>query len=73
MLCTFGRILRKDHSSQIKYDILIEKFSLEASQTLFIDDRRENVDAAAEKGIEVFHFDRNDYAGSCEKLREMLL
>jgi HAD superfamily hydrolase (TIGR01509 family) len=55
------------------YDILLEKFSLDASQTLFIDDRRENVDAAAEKGIEVFHFDRNDYAGSCEKLREMLL
>ena len=55
------------------YDILLEKFSLDASQTLFIDDRRENVDAAAEKGIEVFHFDRNDYVGSCEKLREMLL
>jgi HAD superfamily hydrolase (TIGR01509 family) len=55
------------------YDILLEKFSLEASQTLFIDDRRENVDAAAEKGIEVFHFDRSDYASSCEKLRDMLL
>lgn len=55
------------------YDILLEKFSLDASQTLFIDDRRENVDAAAKKGIGAFHFDRNDYAGSCERLREMLL
>ena len=55
------------------YDILLDKFSLEASQTLFIDDRRENIDAAATKGINVFHFDRNDYEGSCVKLREILL
>ncbi len=55
------------------YDILLDRFSLDASQTLFIDDRRENVDAALAKGIGAFHFDRNDYAGSCQVLREMLL
>ena len=55
------------------YDILLEKFSLDAEETIFIDDRRENVDAAAAKGISVFHFDRNDYEGSCARLRDILL
>ena len=55
------------------YDILLDKFSLDASETIFIDDRRENVDAAMAKGISAFHFDRNDYEGSCECLREILL
>ncbi len=55
------------------YDILIDRFSLVPSETLFIDDRRENVEAAEAKGINAYHFDRNDYEGSCVKLREMLL
>ena len=55
------------------YDILLEKFSLDSEETIFIDDRRENVDAAAAKGISVFHFDRNDYEGSCARLRDILL
>ena len=55
------------------YDLLLERFSLEPAETIFIDDRRENIDAAEAKGIQAFHFDRNDYAGSCERLREILL
>lgn len=55
------------------YDILVDRFSLVPSETLFIDDRRENVEAAEAKGINAYHFDRNDYEGSCVKLREMLL
>ena len=55
------------------YDILLEKFSLNAAETIFIDDRLENVAAAEAKGITAFHFDRNDYEGSCLRLREMLL
>ena len=55
------------------YDLLLERFSLEPEETIFIDDRRENIDAAEAKGIQAFHFDRNDYAGSCERLREILL
>ena len=55
------------------YDVLLERFSLEPSETIFIDDRRENIDAAEAKGISAFHFDRNDYAGSCDRLREILL
>ena len=55
------------------YDILLDRFALEPSETLFIDDRKENVEAAETKGINAFHFDRNDYESSCVKLREMLL
>ena len=55
------------------YDLLLERFDLDPSETIFIDDRKENVDAAAAKGIATFHFDRNDYEGSCERLREILL
>lgn len=55
------------------YDLLLKRFDLDPAETIFIDDRKENVDAAAEKGITTFHFDRNDYEGSCERLREILL
>ena len=55
------------------YDLLLKRFELNPAETIFIDDRKENVDAAAAKGIATFHFDRNDYEGSCEKLREILL
>lgn len=55
------------------YDILLSRYNLQPQQTLFIDDREENVAAAAEKGIATFHFDRNDYEGSCEQLRNILL
>ena len=55
------------------YDLLLERFSLEPTETFFIDDRKENIEAAEAKGISAFHFDRNDYAGSCERLREILL
>ena len=40
---------------------------------LFIDDRKENVEAAAAKGIRTVHFNRMDYEGSCRELRKMLL
>lgn len=55
------------------YGLLLERFDLDPAETIFIDDRKENVDAAAAKGIATFHFDRNDYEGSCERLREILL
>jgi HAD superfamily hydrolase (TIGR01509 family) len=55
------------------YDLLLKRFDLDPAETIFIDDRKENVDAAAAKGIATFHFDRNDYEGSCERLRKILL
>jgi HAD superfamily hydrolase (TIGR01509 family) len=55
------------------FDLLLQRFDLDPAQTLFIDDRKENVEAAALKGINTMHFDRMDYEGSCRELRKMLL
>ena len=55
------------------YRTLLEEYALEASETMFIDDRKENVEAAATLGIIPFHFDRDDAATSCARLRELLL
>ncbi len=55
------------------YDLLLQRFNLNPTETLFIDDRKENVEAAAAKGISTVHFNRMDYEGSCLSLREMLL
>ena len=55
------------------FDLLLQRFDLNPADTLFIDDRKENVEAAAKKGIHIVHFDRMDYEGSCRELRKMLL
>jgi len=55
------------------YDVLIGRFSLDASRTMFIDDRAENVYMGEQKGITGFHFNRDDYDKSCAELREILL
>ena len=55
------------------YDVLIDRFSLDASRTMFIDDRAENVLMGEQKGITGFHFNRDDYDRSCAELREILL
>ena len=55
------------------YDILLCRYNLLPEETIFIDDREENVVAAQEKGITIFHFNRDDYEGSCAQLRTMLL
>ena len=55
------------------YDLLLDRFALDPSETIFIDDRIENIEAAAQKGIGTFHFDRNDYEENCKRLREILL
>jgi HAD superfamily hydrolase (TIGR01509 family) len=54
------------------YSLLLDKFSLDPLQTMFIDDRKENVVAAAELGIVPFHFDRNNPEQSCNQIRELL-
>ncbi len=53
------------------YEILLDRFGLDPAETLFIDDRRSNLEAAAAFGIATFHF--RDPASSCAQLREMLL
>ena len=54
------------------YSLLLERYNLEPEQTMFIDDRKENTDAAAELGIVPFHFDRNNPEKRCEQLRYLL-
>lgn len=54
------------------YSLLLERFNLDPSQTMFIDDRKENVVAAAELGIVPFHFDRKNPEHSCKQIREFL-
>lgn len=47
------------------YAYLLKKYRLEAGECLFIDDRQENIDGAAEAGMQV-HLFRNDYVGIAE-------
>ena len=54
------------------YEYLISHCKLEPSETIFIDDRKDNVDAAAEVGLQTMHFDRNDAAESCQRLRKLI-
>ena len=55
------------------YEILLERYGLDASETLFVDDRAANIEAAAAVGIHGFLFDHRDPAASCTALRERLL
>ena len=55
------------------YARLEERYGIEPSETLFIDDRRANVEAAIRRGWGGYHFDAKDPAKSCEELRKMLL
>ena len=54
------------------YEYLISHCKLEPSETIFIDDRKDNVDAAAEVGLQTMHFDRNDAEQSCQRLRKLI-
>ena len=55
------------------YRILLDRYGLAPEETLFIDDRPANLEAAARFGIHGFLFDHRDPAASCAGLRERLL
>ena len=55
------------------YRILLDRYGLKPEESLFIDDRPANVEAAERLGIRGFHFDHKDPQQSCRQLREMLL
>ena len=55
------------------YEILLERYGLKPSETLFIDDREANIEAAAALGIHGFLFDHRDPASAREALRSRLL
>ena len=55
------------------YRRLVERYGLNVSETLFIDDRKENVEAARNEGWEGFNFNPRNPEESCATLREILL
>lgn len=55
------------------YRILLERYGLNGAETLFIDDREANVEAARRCGLGGFLFNHRDPAASCRELRRLLL
>lgn len=55
------------------YEILLERYGLNPSETLFIDDRQANLDAASRFGLETCLFRYKEPEASCCELRRMLL
>ena len=55
------------------YEAVLERYGLKASESLFLDDRIENVNAAIECGIGGLLIDKDDQQSSCEVLRQLLL
>ncbi|MDE6046168.1 MAG: HAD family phosphatase, partial [Alistipes sp.] len=55
------------------YEILLERYGLDPSETLFIDDRPANIAAAAQLGIRGKLFDARHPEATCGELREELL
>lgn len=55
------------------YEILLERFALKPDETLFVDDRPLNLEAAARFGIHTQLFDPANPAATCEVLRRRLL
>lgn len=54
------------------YRRLIERYGLNPSETLFIDDRKANVEAAVAEGWGGYHFDARNPEVSCEELRRII-
>ena len=55
------------------FQLLLNRYSLDASECLFIDDRIDNIEASEREGICGFHFDRHNPQASCDLLARMLL
>lgn len=55
------------------YEILLERYGLQPDETLFVDDRRANIEAAEAMGIHGRLFNSHDPESSCEALRQELL
>jgi HAD superfamily hydrolase (TIGR01509 family) len=55
------------------YKILVDRYDLNPEETLFIDDRKSNIEAAQNAGICGYHFNAHNPESSCDELRRMLL
>ena len=54
------------------YQYLLDRCNLAPAETIFIDDRLDNVEVAAELGITPFHFDRRNPEKACDDLRRVI-
>ena len=55
------------------YRRLLDRYSLDPAETLFIDDRPVNLETARTFGISTFLFRHREAQRSCDELRKMLL
>ncbi len=55
------------------YRLLLDRYGLDPAETLFIDDRADNIAGARGAGIHGFLFDRRDPEAACAELRRRLL
>ena len=55
------------------YTSLTERYGLDPAETLFIDDRKENIEAAMAEGWQGYHFNARNPEFSCNELHEALL
>ncbi len=55
------------------YKTLTQRYGLNPAETLFIDDRKENVEAAVAEGWQGYHFNARNPMESCSELHELLL
>ncbi|MFI3277273.1 MAG: HAD family phosphatase [Rikenellaceae bacterium] len=55
------------------YNTLLERFDLKAEESLFIDDREQNVEGAKNAGLAASLFDATNPAKSCAELRALLM
>lgn len=55
------------------YQILTSRYELNPAETLFIDDRKENVEAAINEGWQGYHFNARNPEESCSELHALLL
>ena len=54
------------------YQYLLDHCNLNPAETIFIDDRYDNVEVAEEVGITPFHFDRRNPEEACKELRKVI-
>ena len=66
------------HEHVIKPDVeiyrrLVDRYNLDKGETIFIDDRKRNIETARQEGWQGFDFDAYNPEASCAQLREILL
>ena len=55
------------------YTTLTTRYKLDPAETLFIDDRKENIEAAIAEGWQGYHFNAHNPEESCKELHEALI